>query len=171
MIKCSWEIWTIPDRYSINWHEEFSILIGVTGYGDVNPNKLKVTLYSENDSKIKSEGESDYKNNTYILAPDPSNNSLLTKKIEHGNGDHIFLNVDQSSAFKKMHIKPGSPGQKRLEIVLTYFDGGFWVTKKYELNYTVMTFSQKHETSIAAIAIIAGVVSIQSIIGLVLFGG
>ena len=67
MEKCSWEIWFIPKNYSINWHEEQSVLIGITGFGDIDPKKLKITLYSEDDSKIKSHGEVVYKNNIYIV--------------------------------------------------------------------------------------------------------
>lgn len=166
MNKCSWETWVIPKNYSINWHDEQSLLIGITGYGNVDSKKLKITLYSEDDSKIKTEGEEQYSNNTYILAGDLDNSSYYSKPIDHDVPNHIFLETDQNSLFKKIYIKPGSPGQKKLDMVLTYFDGEHWVTKKSTFEYKALSFAEKHQTAIIILAIIGGVVALDKLIEL-----
>ncbi len=167
MSNNSWETWFIPKNYSLNWHDEQSLMIGVSGYGDISPNQLKITLYSEEDSKIRAEGEKEYKNNTYIIAGDPSNSSLYTKQAQAPYPNHIFLETDHTSVFKRMFIKPGSTGQKKLAIVLTYFNGENWVTKKSTFEYKVLSFTEKHQTIITILAIIGGVVAINQLVELV----
>lgn len=164
MSKCSFELWCIPQSYSINWHDDMSFIVGVTGFGQLDVNDLKITIYSDDDSKLKSEGEKEFKNNTYIIGGNPEQKNLYQEKISHSGHNHLFLKTDQDTVFKRMYVKPGSPGQKRVELVLTYFDGTDWATKKSSFDYKVMTFAEKHSTILSVLAIIGGVVTVNQFV-------
>jgi hypothetical protein len=103
---------------------------------------------------------------TYFLAGDPNKSSLFSQLSEFNPPGHILLNTDHSSLFKKIYINPGSPGQKKLDIVLTYFDGEDWVTKKSTFEYKVMSFAEKHQTKNTIFGIIGGVFVVDKLIEL-----
>lgn len=159
--KGAWDLYVVPNKYTINQGERIELVFGLTGYGNIDQSKLKITAYSEADTLIQY-GDYPARYDTFAIAPTIKSPSDRFSKPEEITKGSIILTSDSNSGFDKLFLTPKSSGNKRLTLNATYFipDDG-WHSAKYEFDYHVNTWAEEHQTGIAIFGIIIGLLSIS----------
>ena len=159
--KGAWDLYVVPNKYTINQGERLELVFGLTGYGNIDQSKLKVTVYSEADTLIQY-GDYPARYDTFAIAPTIKSPPDRFSKPEEITKGSIILVSDSNSGFDKLFLTPKSSGNKRLTLNATYFipDDG-WHSAKYEYDYHVNTWAEEHQTGITIFGIIIGVLSIS----------
>jgi hypothetical protein len=157
-----WNLWVVPNKRTINQGERVEIDFGLTGYGNIDQTKLKIVVYSEQDTLIQRGGEEKAKYDTYAMA---FNEKVLPDrftKSEELVKNSIILISDHNSRFGKLYLWPQSSGNKRLTLNATFVipDDG-WHSAKYEFDYHVNSWVEEHQTTITIVSIIFGLFSIS----------
>ncbi len=158
--KSAWNIWIVPNSYSLNEGDTLKIAFGITGYGSLKPSNLKIVAYTEENTLIKY-GDSPAKYDTYVIAPNENSPSdRFTRKIE-GYPNNIILNSDYHSGFGSLLLTPKTSGDKKLILIATYSpDGSSWFTTSREFQYHVNSFYEKYQTELAILGIILAFLAI-----------
>jgi hypothetical protein len=157
----AWNLWLVPEKYTINKGEKLWIDVGLTGCGNIDPLKLKITAYSEMDTLMQEYGKEPPEFSVIAIAPSKiSPLDRFTKKSER-EIDTIILASDYNSGFRRFYLCPKSSGNKKLTLIATFFiepDG--WQTAKSEFDYHVNTWTEKHQTGITLTFIFCGILAI-----------
>jgi hypothetical protein len=66
--KSDWQIWIVPNSYTLDEGNRLHIVFGITGYGPLDPLNLKISAYSKEDTLIKY-GDNPTQCDTYLIAP------------------------------------------------------------------------------------------------------
>jgi hypothetical protein len=145
--KSDWQIWIVPNSYTIDRGDKLHVVFGITGYGPLDPRNVKIIAYSEENTLITYTTNSS-QFNTYLVTPgEQTPKDVFTKKVDP---KYIFLESDHSSPFGYMFLTPQTSGDKKLTLIATYSpDGTSWYTTSRELNYHVNSFIEKHQTFLA----------------------
>jgi len=159
--KGAWDLYVVPNKYTINQGERIELVFGLTGYGNIDQSKLKITVYSEAYTLIQY-GDYPARYDTFAIAPtikSPSDRFSRPEEITKGS---IILASDSNSGFDKIFLTPKSSGNKRLTLNATYFipDDG-WHSAKYDFDYHVNTWAEEHQTGITIFSIVIGVLSVS----------
>jgi len=166
--KGAWELYVIPQKYTINSGEELKLKFGFTGYGDIDPIKLKIVACTEANTVIKYQDKTSFNNSdtytTFTLFPNlnnPAYASVFTTKQPQTPNYSIALTTDYDSHFDALKLFPKSPGNKKLTLIATYFiKGDGWHTTKYDFEYHVNTLAEEYQTLITIISIVCAVLAI-----------
>ncbi len=159
--KGVWELWVVPNKYTVNQGDRIELVFGLTGYGNIDPSKIKIIAHSEGDTFIQyAEEEGQY--DTYAIAPNKTTSTDRFTKIDERAKDTIITVSDHNSGFGKLFLTPKSPGNKRLTLNATFFvqDDG-WHSSKYDFEYHVNTWTEEYQTAITVASIILGLFSIS----------
>lgn len=159
--KGAWDLYVVPNKYTINQGERVELVFGLTGYGNIDQSKLKITIYSEADTLIQY-GDYPARYDTFAIAPTIKSPSDRFSKPEEITKGSIILASDSNSGFDKLFLTPKSSGNKRLILNATYFipdDGRH--SAKYEFDYHVNTWAEENQTCIIIISIVVGLLSIS----------
>lgn len=153
----SWQIWVIPNKYTINLGDRLDLMFGITGCGSLK--HLKIVSYSEETTMIQYGNENGQYFSYYRVVKSPE--KLFTKKINDGI-DTIALLTDLIPPFEKLHLTPKTSGDKKLLMIATYSpDGKNWYTTSRELFYHVNSFVERFQTPLTLftifLALIAGI--------------
>ena len=159
--KSSWEIWIVSNTYTLNQGETLDMVFGITGYGPLDPVKLKICLYSEENTLIKY-GKEPAQYDTYIIAPsDSAPKDRFTKMDSRTSPNQIVLECDHNSQFGHVFLTPETSGDKRLLMIATYSsDSLSFYTTSREFNYHVNSFTERYQTHLTLSAIFLGLVAI-----------
>jgi len=154
--QSSWQIWIIPDRYTINLGDTLKLVLGISGYGELDPINLKITAYSEHNTAITIMGDPSWQYDTYMItSTDKSPKNRFIKKNER-YPNSILLHADYDSGFDKLLLKPVTNGDKKLILIATYSpDGKNWYTTSRELSYHVNSWVEKYQTWLAVLSLVS----------------
>lgn len=161
----AWELYVVPEKYTINLGEELKLGFGFTGYGNIDPLRFKVVAYSENDTVIQYKDSRSSKNfNTFTIYPinNDASSTRFTKRQQSVPDYTIALLTDYDSQLDWLKLHPESSGNKKLTLIATYFvQGDGWRTTKCEFDYHVNTRVEEFQTLITVISIILALLSIS----------
>lgn len=158
--KGTWELWVVPNKYTINQGERVELAFGLTGYGNIDQSKLKIIAHSEGDTLIQ-HGEEKAMFDTYAITPNKTSpDDRFTKTDDRAKGTIITVS-DYNSDFGKLFLTPKSTGNKKLTLNATYFipDDG-WHSSNYDFEYHVNTWAEEHQTVITIISILSAILAI-----------
>ena len=158
--KGAWDLWVVPNKYTINQGERIELAFGLTGFGHIDQSKLKIIAHSEGDTLIQ-HGQEKGQYDTYAIAPNKTSPPDRFTKIDERAKDTIITVSDYDSGFGKLFLTPKSPGNKRLTLNATFFipnDG--WHSAKYEFDYHVNTWAEDHQTGITVISVICTILAV-----------
>lgn len=158
--KGIWELWVVPNKYTINQGERIELAFGLTGYGNIDQSKLKIIAHSEGDTLIQ-HGEEKAMFDTYAIAPNKTSPADRFTKTDERAKNTIIAVSDYNSDFGKLFLTPKSTGNKKLTLNATYFvlDDG-WHSSKYDFEYHVNTWAEEHQTFITIISILSAILAI-----------
>ncbi|MEW6602364.1 MAG: hypothetical protein AB1499_15435 [Nitrospirota bacterium] len=159
-----WTLWVVPESRSVDTTKPLKFVYGVTGGGYLDPQNLKVTLYSEADSMLKKEnGPGEYESYS-ILFPEGTPTDIFQKNptdLPSNVNKTILLDAEQRTPFDPMYVTPNSPGDKKVRLVMSYKDNnGNWHSTSEEFSYHANSFAEKYETYGFVIAIITALIGI-----------
>ncbi len=159
-----WNMWVIPEKRVINKNESLRFKYGVSGGGYLDPQEMKVTIYSEYDSKLKMIDVDEQYEMFASIFKITTENDMFTKTVNDlpsNVPNDIFFEAERSSPFKTMWVTPESPGDKMIILILSYKDqNGSWLTVSKEFNYHVNSLAEQHEWWLTPVTIISIVVGI-----------
>ncbi|GEM_PF-5998049 len=152
--ESAWELWIVPDKYTINTGETIAITFGLSGYGELDPANIKIVAYSEKDTKL-SYGDRDSSYEVILIALKPSTEKNIFRKKIAGYLDYPFLKTDSESPFDKLFIQPSSYGNKKVTLIVTYsIDGKSWQTTSKEFDYHVNSWTEEYQVHLAIFGLI-----------------
>ncbi len=155
--ESAWELWIVPDKYTINKGETIAITFGLSGYGDLDPANIKIVAYSEKDSKL-SYGDRDSSYEIIFIALKPSTGKNTFREKFDGYPDYLFLKTDSKSPFNKLFIQPSSSGDKKVTLIATYStDGKSWQVTSKEFDYHVNSWTEEYQVALAVIGLIIAI--------------
>jgi|SRR5665213_285335 len=158
--KSDWQIWIVPNSYTLDEGDKLNIVFGITGYGPLDPLNLKIIAYTENNTLIQY-GDDPGQYDTYEIAPNEQAPKDRFTKKNAGHPNNIVLQTDQDSQFGHLFLTPQTSGDKKLTLIATYSpDGVSWYTTSREFNYHVNSFSEQHQTVLTIIGIILAFLAI-----------
>ncbi len=159
--KSSWQIWVVPNTYTLYEGDTLKIAFGVTGYGKLDPTNLKIVAYSETNTLIKY-NDNPGQNNIYAIAPNTkASKDRFTKKDQRADPQQIILESDHNSDFGTLFLVPQASGDRKLTLIATYSpDGDSWYTTSREVNYHVNSFVEEHQTLLTLSTIFIGLLAI-----------
>ena len=159
--KASWQIWIVPNTYTLNCGDTLHVAFGITGYGSLDPIHLKVAAYSEENTLIKW-GNQPGQYEVYIIAPEENApKDRFTKRDPKAHPHQIILESDHNSEFGCLFLIPKTSGDKKLTLIATYSpDSISWYTTSRELNYHVNSFTERHQIMLAIAGIVVALLAI-----------
>jgi hypothetical protein len=110
--KSDWQIWIVPNAYTLDEGDTLHIAFGITGYGPLDPMNLKVIAYTEENTLIKY-GDNPAQFDTFLIAPtEKAPKDRFTKKVA-GYSNSILLQSDSDSQFGHLFLTPKTSGEKK----------------------------------------------------------
>jgi len=159
-----WKLWVVPESRSVNVGDPLKFVFGITGGGALKPENIKVLIYSEADSRLKREGDNKWIYDTYAIL---LNSSTPKDAFEKPNSDiltdnqKILLEAEQKTPFNPIYVKPESPGDKNITIVLSYKDNEEkWRTISKNFSYHAKSFVEQYEKFGFVLAILLALIGI-----------
>jgi hypothetical protein len=100
--KSSWQIWIVPDKYTIYLKDTLHVLFGITGYGPIEPCNFKIMAYSEKETLIRY-GHNAFQRSIlkFFLLKE-----LKDYLIKYKDPNSIATNLDDYSVFEKIYLVP-----------------------------------------------------------------
>jgi hypothetical protein len=169
-----WELWVVPEKRVVDKNESLRFILGVSGHGYLDPQELKVTMYSETDCPlsiehggelIKQERDDERGYDIYVsLFKSQTRDDMFTrpaKEFPPGAAPGVQLESETSSPFKPMWVTPKSSGDKTVILILSYkTEDGTWRTVSRDFEYHVRTWTEVWEGVLTTIAVLTGLVGI-----------
>lgn len=153
----SWEIWLVPNKYTINKGETLVIAYGITGFGDLDPTNIKITAYSEETTLLRA-GKDTAQYDSYTLGLNASTPKDIFRTKRPGFPGYNYLISDQKSDFAKLYVIPSSSGDKKITLIATYLaDRMHWKTTSRELNYHVNSWEEQHQTGLTILVLLVAI--------------
>jgi hypothetical protein len=141
----SWEIWIVPSKYTVDKLETLELAFGLTGYGPLNPNLLKIVAFCDSSTKMRY-GDSTNLYDKYFIGLVNAPKNIFTERMNN-LPNNIFLKSDTAAIFDHLYLTPKTPGDKVLTIIATYSpDSINWYATAREFSYHVNTFGEKYQT-------------------------
>lgn len=147
----SYKIWSIITNPEINLGDTVKFVVGLNGYGFINPKFTKITVYSDETTPMLLTDDSIIKNktkgfDTYSLLYDGvPYNFFLQRNPKYP----IISNSDFTAVNSGKHIRivPITPGDKTLKFIAAYSaDSLNWCTEESYLTFHVNTWYEQNET-------------------------
>ena len=118
--KSAWQIWIVPNSYTLDKGDTNEIAFGITGYGPLDPLNLKIVANTEENTLIKY-GDSPFQFDTFLIAPnEQSPKDRFTKKVaKHPNNINLQCEGDDPNGFSHLFLTPQTSGDKKLTLIAT----------------------------------------------------
>ena len=142
----SYKIWSVVTSRNINKGDMVIFDIGLSGFGNINKNYLKLTLYSDTTAKIGLQ-YSGYEP-TEILRFEGKDNPNINSLFKN-NPPSIIIPADTHRISGEQHFYsiPTTSGDKNIKIIATFSqDSLLWHTEEAYINFHVNTYYEEHQT-------------------------
>ena len=151
--RADWAIWVLPETREVKPHQALRFNFGVSGAGNQLPGDFKVTIYSELDSQLRSEGgQGQYEMYAVTLKEDVPIDMFT--KTDPKDPRRLIREVEGQTPFTPMYVTPKSPGEKTVTLILSYRKAGDqWATNSTQFHYHVPNWVERNQLWITILAV------------------
>jgi len=170
LYSSAWQIWIAPCSSTYHVNETDSLVIGITGYGELKPENVKIVAHTIMEIELKNKSmKAGYDSLIFPFTENISDSIFISKSHLPIDNDapnkNIFIESDIKPLLEKIYICPKSSGNYYVDFFVTYSSNGIdWetITKRYDFH--VNSWYEDNEIFINIVILVVSLMTIFSII-------